>query len=223
MLKALSPIAFVAGLIISSTANAKLCDYRPSQLLGAGGTAAVAGAGGAAAGVGAAAKAAGVYTLVHATTGATMVGGTWAGASAAGTAGIIGGTAGLFGTVVAVITAPATIIAGAVTVAVIGTFEGACYFADTRITEFSEIDAIVRDIAKTAPPSLFKYMPHSGQRYHPAIRVRDPDASGVRYDVYEVRNLYIVNGMLMHRDWGFNTKIGLVGMIQPPKSDKPDE
>lgn len=200
----------------ASFAHAGPCDYRPSQLIGsAGATGAGVVAGGTAA-AGGVAKAAGVYTLVNATSGLTMVGGTWAGASAAGTAGIIAGTSGVIGTTVAVITAPATIAAGAVATVVIGTFEGACYFTDTRITDYDEVNAIVRDISITAPASLYLYLPR-GEGRNAEIRVRDPNSSETRYNFYKVRNLYIVNGVLKHRDWGFNTTIGLVAKITDPQ------
>ena len=38
-------------------------------------------------------------------------------------------------------------------------------------------------------------------------RVRIPDEDGV-FQFYEVANLYIVNGELMHRDWFWNTSLG---------------
>ena len=38
-------------------------------------------------------------------------------------------------------------------------------------------------------------------------RVRIADEDGV-YQFYEVENLYIVNGELLHRDWFFNTRLG---------------
>ena len=163
---------------------------------------------------GATASAAGVYTLVHATTGLTMVGGTWAGASAAGTAGIIAGTAGTLGTVVAVVTAPSTIIAGTAAAAGLAGLEGACYFTDTRITDLKEVDAIVKNIAVAAKTSDYRYTPRLGQR--PAfITVRDPNSKIPKFSRYNVRDLYIVNGALKHRrSWALNETIGLVGTIR---------
>jgi hypothetical protein len=201
----------ISFLVISSTyATAGVCDYRPSQVLGAGATAAVIGGTGTAAAAGGAAKAIGVYTLVHATSGATMVGGTWAGASAAGTAGIIGGTAGVIGSAVAVVTAPVTIIAAGVAAASVATYEGACYFSDTRITDYAEVDAIVADIAVTAPPIDFKYLKGSQGARNGKIWVRSPEG----FDVYEISDLYIENGVLKVSGWGPNRTIGIVAAME---------
>jgi len=74
-------------------------------------------------------KLAGLYTIVHATTGAAMLGSTVAGASAAGTTGIIAGTSGVLGTVGAVFMSPIIIIPAAVTAVSIGAYEGGCYLS----------------------------------------------------------------------------------------------
>lgn len=202
--------ASTALVLLSTSTSAGVCDYRPSQVLGGGGTAVVIGGTGAAAAAGGAAKLAGVYTLVHATTGATMVGGTWAGASAAGTAGIIGGTAGVIGTTVAVITAPVTIIAAGVTAASVAAFEGACYFTDTRITEYSEVDMIVADIAVTAPAGDFVYTKGGQGVQDGTIWVRSAEGG----DTYAISDLYIENGVLKKSKWGPDRTIGLVAAIE---------
>ncbi|GLS81024.1 hypothetical protein GCM10007893_18230 [Paracoccus marinus] len=211
-LKIVAPLLLVGGL--AAEANGAVCDYRPSRLVGSAvtTTAGVAGAGLAA--TGSAANAVGVYTLVNATTGLTMVGGTWAGASAAGTAGIIAGTGGAIGTATAVVTAPVTIAVGAVAAVTVAAYEGACYFTDTRITDYKEVDAIVRNIALTSPPDLYSYNAGDKEQEGATITVRDPDSDEVRYDTYDVADLYVVNGVLKNRDWGSNTTIGIVGLIQ---------
>jgi hypothetical protein len=58
-------------------------------------------------------NAAGLYVITNATTGAAMLGSTAAGATAAGTAGILAGTGGVVGTVGAVLLAPAFIACSA--------------------------------------------------------------------------------------------------------------
>ena len=128
----------------------KVCSFRPSVLLGDSGATAVAGSGAVVAGAGIGAKAAGFYTLTHAATGATMLGSTAGGASAAGTVGIMGGTGAGIGSVVAFVTAPATIIAAAVTAVAVAGYEGACYFADERITEFDEVLAMMQSISENS-------------------------------------------------------------------------
>lgn len=66
---------------------------------------------------GAGMNAAGLYAITNATTGAVMLGSTAAGASAAGTTGIIAGTSGLIGAAGAVLMSPA-VIGGCALVAV---------------------------------------------------------------------------------------------------------
>jgi hypothetical protein len=200
--------------IMAASVEAGVCDYRPSEMIGAAASAALGTAASTVAVTGATANAVGVYTLVHATSGLTMVGGTWAGASAAGTAGIIAGTGGAIGTVVAVVTAPATITAAAIGGIVIGSFEGVCYFSDTRIVDYREVDAIVQNIAVTAPEELYLYFPARDGREDAFIRVRDPDSEEARFDDYDVVDLYIVNGVLKHDGWVWNKTIGLIGEIQ---------
>ncbi|WP_449042294.1 hypothetical protein [Paracoccus sp. (in: a-proteobacteria)] len=222
-----------------SMAQAAICDYRPSQLIGGDGggrhvltdmpskvdktdasTQAVrgattaAGVGGAAAGaVGVGMKAAGYYTLVHASSGLTMLGSTAAGASGAGTVGIIGGTAGFIGTVASIVMAPATIVAAGVTTVVVGSYEGACYYlVDERITDYAEIDVIVQDLGRQADPEYFQYHEaNSAVETDAYIQVRNDKGEWDGYKYY-VRDLYIVNGLLKHRDWGLNTVIGQVGV-----------
>ncbi len=63
----------------------------------------------------------GLYAITNATTGAAMLGSTAAGASAAGTTGIIAGTSGVIGTLGGFVMLPATIaVATGVGVAVLG-------------------------------------------------------------------------------------------------------
>lgn len=115
--------------VIGQAAIADICDYKPSALIGGAGTAAVTAATGAASGAAAAGKAAGIYTLVHAGSGATMLGSTAGGASAAGTVGIMGGTAGAGAAVVGVLMNPLVWIPAAVTAVGVVAFEGGCYLA----------------------------------------------------------------------------------------------
>lgn len=123
-------LCLLLSSVLAQTAAAKVCDYRPSQLIGEGTTGAVAGGTGATAVAGVGMKLAGLYTLTHATTGAAMLGSTAAGASAAGTTGIIAGTAGFFGTAGAVLMSPFVIVPAAVTAVGIGVYEGGCYLSD---------------------------------------------------------------------------------------------
>ncbi|MCX7645660.1 MAG: hypothetical protein N2Z62_10250 [Rhodobacteraceae bacterium] len=122
--------ATLSLMIAATAASAGLCDYRPSNLIGTGGAAAVAAGSGAVAGARAAATAAGLYTFTHAGSGAVMLGSTAGGASAAGTVGIMGGTAGAGAAVMSVVLNPLVWVPAAVTAVGLGAFEGGCYLAD---------------------------------------------------------------------------------------------
>ena len=200
--------------MIGTSALAEVCDYRPSNLIGGIGTGAIgtAGAGVAAAGIGA--KAAGFYTLTHAVTGATMLGSTAGGASAAGTVGIMGGTAGAIGTIGAIIMAPATIIAGIAIGAGTAIYEGACYFTVERVEDPSIIIKILEDLDKQSEDEYFELQKNgvgSGAIYV-ATKV-DEFGKVLKRTRYSIDKLYIESGMLKHKDWGPNSQIGRVGYV----------
>jgi hypothetical protein len=133
--------ASIVVISIATSSNAEVCDYRPSEFIGTVGTTAVATGGTSLAAIGAAAKAAGFYILPNAVTGASMLGSTLGGASAAGTVGIMGGTAGIIGSTAAILLAPATIISAAVTVGGVLAYEGICYYAvDENVASTSGIE-----------------------------------------------------------------------------------
>lgn len=127
---------FCVALVVigaSSSAFADFCDYTPSKIIGgkkgAAVSSAVATGATATAIAGAGLKAAGFYILPHAVTGATMLGSTAGGASAAGTVGIMGGTAGAIGTVSGALMSPVVIIPAAVVATGITAYEGGCYLS----------------------------------------------------------------------------------------------
>ncbi|MFT7594986.1 MAG: hypothetical protein ACI8R4_002312 [Paracoccaceae bacterium] len=138
-----------------------------------------------------------------------MLGSTLAGASGAGTVGIIGGS-GFAASVLAVLTAPITLVVAAGTAVTVGGVEVGCYFVDERITEEEKVLAILRQVALTANEDyfmLFDVSYEEAAETGTVSRVRIPDEDG-EYQFYEVANLYIVNGELLHRDWFFNTSLG---------------
>ncbi|NGM45400.1 hypothetical protein G5B31_07605 [Rhodobacter sp. SGA-6-6] len=218
----LSPLALFAVFALSGPASAGVCDYRLSDLVRSGSSAtdkSIAAAEGAVVAAGAAGlafKAAGLYTIVNPMTGAIMIGSTAAGGSAAGTVGIIAGTSGVLGTIGAIVTAPATITAAAVTAVAGVAFEGGCYFMDDRITDRSEVFAILKDVEKHQDPQYFKlgavtvdpswYEPWASPAYSTALYLWNP--ADQQMDTFLLDDLYIVNGMLMHRDFGLNTELG---------------
>lgn len=125
-------LSFLFIVLCSQSATAGVCDYRPSKIIGGGSTSALAGGSGGAAATGIGMKAAGIYTLTHATTGATMLGSTATGTSAAGTIGIIAGTGNAIGSIGAMLMSPFVIIPAAIVAIGIGTYEGSCYLSEKK-------------------------------------------------------------------------------------------
>lgn len=138
-----------------------------------------------------------------------MLGSTLAGASGAGTVGIIGGS-GFAAGVLAFLTAPITLFVAGGAAVTVGGLEAGCYFVDERITNEREVLAILRQVALTANEDYFKLFDvgdEEAAEMGTVSRVRIPDEDG-NYQFYEVANLYIVNGELLHRDWFLNTSLG---------------
>lgn len=209
MIKSISLSVGLSCLCVTS-AYSGVCDYRLSQLVSPEAAVVTVAAGGAGSTVGPAAMAlGGLYFFPHATSGTLMLGSTLAGASGAGTVGVIGGS-GFAAGVLAVLTAPITLIVAGGTVVTVGGLEAGCYLVDERITEEQEVLEILRRVAFTANEDYFKLFDVSDEEaaeVGTVKRVRIPDEDGV-YQFYEVANLYIVNGELKHRDWLLNTSLG---------------
>jgi hypothetical protein len=151
----------------------------------------------------------GLYFFPHATSGTLMLGSTLAGTSGAETVGIIGGS-GFAASALAVLTAPITLLVAAGTTVTVGGLEVGCYFADERITKEEEVLKILRQVALTANKNyftLFEVSDEENAKTGTVSRVRILDEDG-KHQFYEVANLYIVNGELLHRDWFFSTSLG---------------
>lgn len=190
------------------------CDYRPSNLVGSGTAGAAATLGGATASAGLAAKGAGFYTLTHAVTGATMLGSTAGGASAAGTVGIMGGTAGTIGTAGSVIMAPATILTGLIIAGGTVIFESTCYFAIETLDDPDIIVEVIENLALQSDPKYFELTTDADGNAHIFVATDvDSDGRVMERTQYPVANLYIDGGVLKHRDWGPNSEIGNVGYL----------
>jgi len=193
--------AITACILFGVSANAKVCDYTPSNLAGQAATAVGTALAGGAAVAGVGLQAAGVYTLVHAGSGLTMVGLTAAGTSAAGTVGIVAGTGGVIGATAAFLLAPVTLVVAAVTVVGVGAFEGACYFQVERVTDAEAVHKILIDVASRDDTVELK-------KFNDGIALVLKNSTGDTN--YLLDNLYIADGSLMHRDWGSNTNLGTV-------------
>ncbi|WP_372993629.1 hypothetical protein [Sulfitobacter sp.] len=209
MIKTLGLSAFVT-VVYASTSFAGVCDLRLSRLVGPKTSTTVMAAGGAGASLGPSAVAlGGLYFFPHATSGTLMLGSTLAGASGAGTIGIIGGS-GFAASALAVLTAPVTLLLAAGTTVTVGGLEAGCFFVDERITKEKEVLAILRQVNVTADDAVFKLFEVSDEdaaETGAVSRVRIPNENE-RYDFFELKNLYIVNGELFHRDWLLNTPLG---------------
>jgi hypothetical protein len=181
-----------------SAAEARVCDYRPSELLRSG----VTGARNAAGAV--AERAAGAFTLTNAATGASMLG------SSASTIGEIGGAVGS--------TAAGAVSASGAAVAAVGlgAMEGLCYFRDERISDYGEVLQVMQAIAASADPTYFHVDDGSPRQKSAVVVIGDGSGGAAEYPV---RKLYIVNGVLMHRDWGLNTPLGDVGFMRPAEAE----
>jgi len=200
--------------IFASSASAETCDYRPSRILGGTGSTAVIGGGLIIASATGTASALGLYTLVNAGSGLTMLGSTMAGASGAGTIGIIAGTGGAAGTAGAIILNPFVWVPAAIVGIGGGGFEAACAFlVDERITEYEDVLAIMRSFATHADPKYFQLVENAIPAF---ISISTGDGEWVRYDI---EDLYIVDGMLKHRDWGPNTQIGRVVLLSDENAE----
>lgn len=195
-----------AGILVSTPIYAGVCDYKPSKLVGEAVSTAAAAVGGSVAATGVGLQAAGYYTLVHSTSGLVMLGSTAAGASAAGTTGIIAGSAGTGAAIASILMAPVTIVVGAITVVGVGSFEGACYFQIERIDDPFQVRGIIESIAAN-DPAVSVVETDGG----PAMVLELEDGQ----ESYMIRNLYIADGNLMHRDWLRNTNLGPVAYVKP--------
>lgn len=206
-------VAACVGLAIAPfAANAGVCDWRASELLGGGGAVAIGGGALTGSAIGLAIKGAGFYTLTHAVTGATMVGSTLLGTSAAGTVGIIAGTGGIVGTAVAIATAPVVVIGGLAVGTGVGALELGCYFTDDRVTEYAEVLSYLQRVAETANPDVVSISEGdaddgSGAILH--IRVGEDETES-----FPVDELYIVNGSLRVNRWGPDRTLGQLYLLQ---------
>ncbi len=95
--------------------------------------------------------------------------------------------------------APVTIIIGGVTLVGVGAYEGVCYFSVDRITDEEQVREIVRSVASKDPAIAFFRVPEG--------EVMELTVSG-ETKRYLLRNLYVADSRLKHRDFGPNTDLG---------------
>lgn len=212
--------AFLATLLLAAPlpVQADLCDFRPSVLAGKAGQAAKSTAGAVASAATETVRAVGVYTLENPVSGASMISSGISGVAAAGSS-VAAGAGGAMTGATAVVTAPVTIAVAGLTAVALGSYEGVCYLREDRITDYDEILYIVTNLSANSDPTMFRLIPE-GSEYvtlngRNAIARSDKvriAATGVGPFLFDVENLYIADGVLMHRDLGRNTVIGAVGL-----------
>ena len=195
-------ILTVLALTAPAVADIRLCDYRPSQLIGTrsaalmGATAAGTLAGVPAMGGGEGLR--GFYVL------SDVAGGPDAGAPEKKRLGLKD-AAGLVGSAVSAVSSaamlsPAALAAGAVAGVGIAGAEKVCQLRQA-------VMLILYQVADNADPDYFSRTTVEGE---PAVRVRQDDGS---YEDYEMADLYIVDGEIRHRKFGRDTVVGTIGFI----------
>lgn len=212
------PILLAAVLAAPIPVQADVCDFRPSILAGKAGQAAKTTAGTIASAATDTVRAVGVYTLENPVSGVSMISTGVSSAAAAGSS-AAAGASGAMATATAIVTAPVTIAVAGLTAVALGSYEGVCYLRQERITEYDEILYIVSNLSANSDPTMFRLIPE-GTEYvtlkgRNAIAGEDKvriAAAGVGPFIFDVRKLYITDGVLMHRDAGRNTVIGNVAL-----------
>ncbi|WP_226622949.1 hypothetical protein [Alloyangia pacifica] len=208
-------LAALMLLVSAPSLSAAICDYRPSRLVGDTVSGAAAAATGAVAQVtghvtGQHRGDGGFYTLVNATNGLTLLSGKLA--ASGGAAGLLEGGSAAAAAAMAnpMVWVPALILgAGG------AGYEATCaYFVDERITDYEHVLMIMRDFEAHSDPSYFRL---EEDTLNPFIEIHDE--AGTRA-TYRIEDLYIVDGMLKHRNWGPNRKIGRVVFVP---NDAPSE
>ena len=212
------PILLAAFVLAAPAVQADVCDFRPSILAGKAGQAAKSTAGTVATVTTEGVRALGVYTLENPVSGVSMISTGMSSVAAAGTS-VAAGAGGAMTTATAIVTAPVTIAVAGLTAVALGGYEGACYFRAERITDYDEILYIVSNLSANSDPTMFRLIP-KGTEYvtlkgRNAIAGEDKlriASAGAGPWIFDVKNLYISDGVLMHRDAGRNTVIGNVAL-----------
>lgn len=211
-------ILAISLMLVAYGARADVCDFRPSRVAGKVGQMTKDSTVGVASAAADRARAIGIYTLENPITGVTMLGTGVSTVTSAGTS-IASGASGVAGTIAGVVTAPVTVTVVGATAVALGGYEGACHFRAERITDDAEILEIVTYLAANSDPTMFALIPQ-GLEYttlkgapavaeEPKVRIA---STGVGPYIFDVADLYIVNGVLKHSDAMRDTIIGKVSL-----------
>ncbi|WP_370205220.1 hypothetical protein [Pararhodobacter marinus] len=199
----------LAATLAAGMARADICDYRLSQFLTRNASPAVNAASEAArtqTGTGDAM----LYILVDPRTGRAHVGATEPGDAGADDGGLLASTARLLGSAVALVGRDSPLLSVGSAAVSLGA-EAFCRFGDERITEYDDVLDILRTVDLTMPPDLFAVVEPGLEEHDAFIRLSRNDGFGL--SEYRVDQLYIVNGTLMHRQWGVNEVVGDIAIF----------
>ena len=201
-------IAVLPILLAPGLARADLCDYRLTSLASRPNSPAVEAARAAAPVADPASPM--LYLMIDPLTGETSAGVT--GDARAPDQNLLMRTARLLGAAVAIVgrDSPLSTVGGAVAGAGL---ELVCQFRDERITEYDEVLGVLRQIDLTMPPDLFAVIEPGLERRDALLRLSRND--GFAPSEYRVDDLYIVNGQLLHREWGLNAVVGDIAIFLP--------
>jgi hypothetical protein len=191
---------------MATTGRAGVCDYRPSELLRGEVAASVMSGARDAAGL-LLERSGGIFVLNGAIAGVSLFG-AGGGTGGAGALGQIGSAA---GNVAAGATAsPGAALAGTAAILGAGVYEGLCFFRDTRITDYNEVLDILRAVAAFTDPAFFHVVESGTDRDDAVIVLGNGAGATVPFRVDRLR---IVNGVLLHREFGLDTELGDLGYL----------
>lgn len=195
--------SFMAAMLIlvsSERAQADICSYKPSKLMG-NAARSVGAAFGSSEAAHAGLRAAGHYSIVHPEASLRLIEST---AATAGVVGSIASSSGVAGTVGAIVSAPATAVVGGIALIGIGALEGVCYFKVESLTDPYEVRKVIESVAAQDDAVSI-------------IQTDDGDAMTLTEQgetkTYLLRKLYISDGSLKHRNFGINTDLGPIVYI----------
>ena len=195
------PLVLALG-VLPSSALANWCDYRLSNALPRTQSPAVEAA---RSDAGIAQDEGVVYIMVNPRTLRTQVGATQEGSADSRDDGFVLRMARVVGAAVAVVAGDSALTTAGSAVLGAG-LETVCFLRDERITEYDDVLAVMRVVDASMPPDLFALIEPGERRRDAYVRLSRND--GYEPSEYRVRDLYIVNGQLRHRDWGLNDVVG---------------
>jgi hypothetical protein len=205
-------------IFIAQIAEAEICDFRPSRVAETVGQKAKNTGVGVAVAATKKARAFGIYTLENPVTGVSMLGTGVSTFTTAGTS-IASVTSGPVSTVTGLTSAPVTITIVGATAVALGAYEGVCHFRAERITDDAEVLEIVTYLVTNSDPTMFALISEGSE--HTTLKgtaavAREAKvriaSTGVGPHIFDVADLYIVEGVLRHSDALRDTVIGKVSL-----------